>query len=76
MTNFPIHRDVDDVSREARTGLNPKYQEMVTAEQISRFSPQTGSTLALPEQDLTVEAVRARIAASNEAFGIKPGGNK
>ena len=33
-------------------------------------SPQTGSTLALPKDRLTPEAVREKIAASNKAFGI------
>jgi glycine cleavage system H lipoate-binding protein len=31
-------------------------------------SPQTGSTLALPENLLTSEAVKSRILASNKAF--------
>lgn len=32
-------------------------------------SPATGSTLALPEDRLTTEAVRERIAESNKEFG-------
>ncbi len=32
-------------------------------------SPATGSTLALPEDGLTAEAVRAHIAESNKKFG-------
>lgn len=33
-------------------------------------SPQTQSTLALPEKDLTPEAVRHRIVESNKQFGL------
>lgn len=34
-------------------------------------SRQTGSTLALPEKDLTPEAVRVHIVESNCKFGVK-----
>lgn len=37
-------------------------------------SPETHSTLALPEDSLTAEAVRAHIQASNVKFGIFKGG--
>ena len=34
-------------------------------------SPQTRSTLALPEDKVTAETVRAKIADSNKSFGIE-----
>lgn len=34
-------------------------------------SPATGSTLALPESELTADRVREHIAESNAKFGVK-----
>jgi len=48
-----------------------EYVPGMLADLVLFSSRQTGSTLALPESQLTVEEVRRRIRASNDAFGVK-----
>lgn len=52
---------------EAGGGLyvGPCFEDLVMFD-----SPATGSTLALPENELTADAVRHKIMESNKAFGI------
>ena len=52
------------------------YVPGMMADLVMFNSPETGSTLCLPENKLTADAVRTKIAYSNAAFGIKTEGTR